>query len=172
MTEKEVLEKLDFFKKAIISLKEEKEDLESQLFKANSWIEEYNSKASSNKEEEFEFDKLKEEHERCESAFAKLSKMYSQKYSESDLKNLLKKASEKSKQKIEELKKSNDNWEKEYFKLKELYDNLEISNKSLERKISEKNIEEEIDKVLKGEPTSKEMEATLDEKKERRIIGV
>jgi hypothetical protein len=195
MTEKEVLDKLDFFKQAIQKLKEERdywmqqaEENPQEVCETEGWIEAWkklNEERLDDAEtiaelrtkcEDFsndftdadlECDRLKAELERAESAYAKLAHMYNEKnnsdkkYTEEDLKNLLHKASEISKKKISDLTIQNKNWEEEYYKLKELYDNLEITNRGLEREVQEKHAKEDIDKILEGQMSEKEMDEIL-----------
>lgn len=119
---------------------------------------------------------LAEEHERCENAFAELAhrcnelrkecrnkdaQLEEKKYSEEDLKKLLHKASEKSKNKIEELTTSNKVWEEQFYALQAKYENLELANKSLENSLKEKEAQKEIDKVLDHQMTDKEMDEIL-----------
>lgn len=196
MTEKEVLEKLDFFKQAIQKLKEERdywkeqaEENPQEVCETEGWIEAcmtLNEKHLKDAEEigdlrekleqvrndftdaDLECDKLKAEIERADSAYAKLAHMYNEKkpdsdkkYTEEDLKNLLHKASKKSKEKIDTLTRQNQIWEKEYDKLKELYDNLEVTSRGLEREIQEKHAEEDIDKILDGKLVESEIDEIL-----------
>lgn len=196
MTEKEVLEKLDFFKQAIQKLKEERdywkeqaEENPQEVCETEGWIEAWkklNEERLDDAEEigdlreqieqvrndftdaDLECDRLKAELERADSAYAKLAHMYNEKntdsdkkYTEEDLKNLLHKASKKSKEKIDTLTKQNQVWEEEYDKLKVLYDNLEVTSRGLEREIQEKHAEEDIDKILDGKLVESEIDEIL-----------
>lgn len=196
MTEKEVLEKLDFFKQAIQKLKEERdywkeqaEENPQEVCETEGWIEAWkklNEERLDDAEEigdlreqieqvrndftdaDLECDRLKAELERADSAYAKLAHMYNdkntdsdKKYTEEDLKNLLHKASKKSKEKIDTLTKQNQVWEEEYDKLKVLYDNLEVTSRGLEREIQEKHAEEDIDKILDGKLVESEIDEIL-----------
>lgn len=223
MTEKEVLEKLDFFKQAIQKLKEEldfwkEQSLENpkEVCETEGWIEAYNilneerfkdaetiaelrrkceDFSNDFTDADLECDRLKTELEKKEkqeeilskrilelqktegtltdlidkadNAYAALARKYHEdvnpekKYTEEDLKNLLHRASEISKKKINDLTNQNKSWEEEYYKLKELYDNLEITNRGLEREVQEKHAEEDIDKILEGQMSEKEMDEIL-----------
>jgi len=188
MTEKEVLDKLDFFKQAIQKLKEERdywkeqaEENPQEVCETEGWIEawkELNEERLKDAEtiaelrtrcEEFsndftdadlECDRLKAELERVDSIYAKLAHMYNEKnnsdkkYTEEDLKKLLHKASEKTKIALKAQ-------EEEIDRLNTKCENLEITNKDLERELQEKNIKEDIDKVLEGEITEKEIDEIL-----------
>lgn len=168
MTEKEVLEKLDFFKQAIKELKEEFLYWKGQ---AEDWrdawqkLDEERSKDTETIAElkhniNLERNKLKDEIERADSAYAKLAHMYNEKnnsdkkYTEEDLKKLLHKASEKTKTTLKAQ-------EEEIDRLNTKCENLEITNRDLERELQEKNIKEDIDKVLEGEITEKEFDEIL-----------
>ena len=189
MTEKEVLEKLDFFKQAIQKLKEERdywkeqaEENPQEVCETEGWIEAWktlNEERLKDSEEignlreqleqvrndftdaDLECDRLKAEIERADSAYAKLAYMYNErkpdpqkKYSEEDLKKLLHKASEKTKV-------THKAQEDEIDRLNTKCENLEITNRDLERELQEKNIKEDIDKVLEGEITEKEIDEIL-----------
>ena len=189
MTEKEVLEKLDFFKQAIQKLKEERdywkeqaEENSQEVCETEGWIEAWktlNEERLKDSEEignlreqleqvrndftdaDLECDRLKAEIERANSAYAKLDHMYNErkpdpqkKYSEEDLKKLLHKASEKTKVTLKAQ-------EDEIDRLNTKCENLEITNRDLERELQEKNIKEDIDKVLEGEITEKEIDEIL-----------
>lgn len=189
MTEKEVLEKLDFFKQAIQKLKEERdywkeqaEENPQEVCETEGWIEAWktlNEERLKDSEEignlreqleqvrndftdaDLECDRLKAEIERADSAYAKLAYMYNErkpdpqkKYSEEDLKKLLHKASEKTKVTLKAQ-------EDEIDRLNTKCENLEITNRDLERELQEKNIKEDIDKVLEGEITEKEIDEIL-----------
>ena len=189
MTEKEVLEKLDFFKQAIQKLKEERdywkeqaEENPQEVCETEGWIEAWkilNEERLKDSEEignlreqleqvrndftdaDLECDRLKAEIERADSAYAKLAHMYNErksdpqkKYSEEDLKKLLHKASEKTKVTLKAQ-------EEEIDRLNTKCENLEITNRDLERELQEKNIKEDIDKVLEGEITEKEIDEIL-----------
>lgn len=215
MTEKEVLEKLDFFKQAIQKLKEEldfwkEQSLENpkEVCETEGWIEAYNilneerfkdaeaiaelrrkceDFSNDFTDADLECDRLKAELEKKEkqeeilskriielqqtegtltdlidkadNAYAALAHKYhkdtsEKKYTEEDLKKLLKKANEKAKTTIQNL-------EEENFNLNTKCENLEIANRSLERELQEKNVKEDIDKVLEGEMTEKEMDEIL-----------
>ena len=109
---------------------------------------------------DLECDRLKVELERADSAYAKLAHKYhddvstNKKYTEEDLKKLLHKASEKTKQRISDLEIENDN-------LRTKCDNLEIANRSLDRELQQKQAVEEIDKVLEDQMTETEMDEIL-----------
>lgn len=188
MTEKEVLEKLDFFKQAIQKLKEErnfwKEQAEEnpkevcELDNLKEVLEKLNKEHLDDTEtiadlrtkcEELcndfnhadsECNRLKLETERADSAYAKLAHMYNEKnnsdkkYTEEDLKKLLHKASERAKAQLKAQ-------EEEIDRLNTKCENLEITNRDLERELQEKNIKEDIDKVLEGEITEKEFDEIL-----------
>ena len=188
MTEKEVLEKLDFFKQAIQKLKEErnfwKEQAEEnpkevcELDSLKEVLEKLNKEHLDDTEtiadlrtkcEELcndfnhadsEYNRLKLETERADSAYAKLAHMYNEKnnsdkkYTEEDLKKLLHKASERAKAQLKAQ-------EEEIDRLNTKCENLEITNRDLERELQEKNIKEDIDKVLEGEITEKEFDEIL-----------
>ena len=188
MTEKEVLEKLDFFKQAIQKLKEERdywkeqaEENPQEVCETEGWIEAWkilNEERLKDAEtiaelrrkcEDFsndftdadlECDRLKAELERADSAYAKLAHMYNKKnnsdkkYTEEDLKKLLHKASEKTKITLKAQ-------EEEIDRLNTKCENLKITNRDLERELQEKNIKEDIDKVLEGEITEKEIDEIL-----------
>lgn len=188
MTEKEVLEKLDFFKQAIQKLKEErnfwKEQAEEnpkevcELDNLKEALEKLNKEHLDDTEiianlrtkcEELsnnfnhadsECNRLKLETERADSAYAKLAHMYNEKnnsdkkYTEEDLKKLLHKASERTKATLKAQ-------EEEIDRLNTKCENLEITNRDLERELQEKNIKEDIDKVLEGEITEKEFDEIL-----------
>lgn len=189
MTEKEVLEKLDFFKQAIQKLKEERdfwkeqaEENPQEVCETEGWIEAWktlNEERLKDSEEignlreqlekvrndftnaDLECDRLKVEIERADSAYAKLAHMYNErkpdpqkKYSEEDLKKLLKKASERAKKDMNALMETNE-------QLTTRCENLEITNRDLERELQEKNVREDIDKVLEGEITEKEIDEIL-----------
>lgn len=188
MTEKEVLEKLDFFKQAIQKLKEErnfwKEQAEEnpkeicELDNLKEVLEKLNKEHLDDTEtianlrtkcEELsndfnhadsECNRLKLETERADSAYAKLAHMYNEKnnsdkkYTEEDLKKLLHKASERTKATLKAQ-------EEEIDRLNTKCENLEITNRDLERELQEKNIKEDIDKVLEGEITEKEFDEIL-----------
>ena len=188
MTEKEVLGKLDFFKQAIQKLKEEldywKEQAEEnskevcELDNLKEACEKLNKEHLDDTEtiadlktkcEEFcnnfnhadlECNRLRSEIERADSAYAKLAHMYNEKnnsdkkYTEEDLKKLLHKASEKTKATLKAQ-------EEEIDRLNTKCENLEITNRDLERELQEKNIKEDIDKVLEGEITEKEFDEIL-----------
>lgn len=189
MTEKEVLEKLDFFKQAIQKLKEERdfwkeqaEENPQEVCETEGWIEAWktlNEERLKDSEEignlreqlekvrndftnaDLECDRLKAEIEKADSAYAKLAHMYNErkpdpqkKYSEEDLKKLLKKASERAKKDMNALMETNE-------QLTTRCENLEITNRDLERELQEKNVREDIDKVLEGEITEKEIDEIL-----------
>lgn len=188
MTEKEVLGKLDFFKQAIQKLKEErdywKEQVEEnpkevcELDNLKEALEKLNKEHLDDTETianlrtkceafrndftdaDLECDRLKAEIERADSAYAKLAHMYNEKnnsdkkYTEEDLKKLLHKASEKTKATLKAQ-------EEEIDRLNTKCENLEITNRDLERELQEKNIKEDIDKVLEGEITEKEFDEIL-----------
>ena len=188
MTEKEVLEKLDFFKQAIQKLKEERnfwkeqaeenpkevcelDNLKEALEKLNKehlddteTIANLRTKCEAFRNDftdaDLECDRLKAELERVDSAYAKLAHMYNEKnnsdkkYTEEDLKKLLHKASEKTKATLKAQ-------EEEIDRLNTKCENLEITNRDLERELQEKNIKEDIDKVLEGEITEKEFDEIL-----------
>ena len=188
MTEKEVLEKLDFFKQAIQKLKEERnfwkeqaEENPKEVFELDNLkevLEKLNKEHLDDTEAianlrtkceafrndftdaDLECDRLKAELERADSAYAKLAHMYNEKnnsdkkYTEEDLKKLLHKASEKTKATLKAQ-------EEEIDRLNVKCENLEITNRDLERELQEKNIKEDIDKVLEGEITEKEFDEIL-----------
>lgn len=188
MTEKEVLEKLDFFKQAIQKLKEERnfwkeqseenpkevyelDNLKEALEKLNKehlddveTIADLRTKfeelCNDFTDSDLECDRLKAELERADSAYAKLAHMYNEKnnsdkkYTEEDLKKLLHKASERTKATLKAQ-------EEEIDRLNTKCENLEITNRDLERELQEKNIKEDIDKVLEGEITEKEFDEIL-----------
>lgn len=188
MTEKEVLEKLDFFKQAIQKLKEERnfwkeqaeenpkevcelDNLKEALEKLNKehlddteTIANLRTKCEAFRNDftdaDLECDRLKAELERVDSAYAKLAHMYNEKnnsdkkYTEEDLKKLLHKASERTKATLKAQ-------EEEIDRLNTKCENLEITNRDLERELQEKNIKEDIDKVLEGEITEKEFDEIL-----------
>lgn len=166
MTENEVLEKLGFFKQAIQKLKEElgyweEQSIENpkEVCELEGWKEAWREL---NEERLKDAETIAELEKKCNELKAKLENVDSEnsdkKYTEEDLKKLLHKASETSKKKINELTTQNKNWEEEYYKLKEKHDNLEITNRSLDRELQEKHAAEEIDKVLEGEITEKEFD--------------
>ena len=109
---------------------------------------------------DLERNRLRSEIERADSAYAKLAHMYNEKnnsdkkYTEKDLKKLLHKASEKTKATLKAQ-------EEEIDRLNTKCENLEITNRDLERELQEKNIKEDIDKVLEGEITEKEFDEIL-----------
>lgn len=92
----------------------------------------------------------------------------SKKYSEEDLKELLTKASKKSKEKIEQLKNRCSQWEKDFDVITDKYNSLEIANKSLEKELRENQTKEEIDQVLNGEITNSEIDSVLEENKSKK----
>lgn len=92
----------------------------------------------------------------------------SKKYSEEDLKELLAKASKKSKEKIEQLKNRCSQWEKDFDVITDKYNSLEITNKSLEKELRENQAKEEIDQVLNGEITNSEIDSVLEENKSKK----
>ena len=184
MTEKEVLGKLDFFKQAIQKLKEERdywkeqtEENPKEVCELDNWKEvseklnkehlddtetiadlriKYEELCNNFNHADLECNKLRSEIERADSAYAKLAHMYNEKnnsdkkYTEEDLKKLLHKASEKTKATLKAQ-------EEEIDRLNTKCENLEITNRDLERELQEKNnIKEDIDKVLEGEITEKE----------------
>ena len=196
MTEKEVLEKLDFFKQAIRKLKEERdywkeqaEENPQEVCEVEEWKEKFQtlndeklkdaetindlqSKIEQVRNDftdaDLECDRLKAEIERADSAYAKLAKMYNdkkpevdsdKKYTEEDLKKLLKKATEKAKTDMTALMSTND-------ELMTRCENLELTNRSLENELQRREASEEIDKVLEGEMTEKEMDEILSPKNE------
>lgn len=196
MTEKEVLEKLDFFKQAIRKLKEERdywkeqaEENPQEVCEIEEWKEKFQalndeklkdaetindlqSKIEQVRNDftdaDLECDRLKSEIERADSAYAKLAKMYNEKkpevdsdkkYTEEDLKKLLKKATEKAKTDMAALMSTND-------ELMTRCENLELTNRSLENELQRREASEEIDKVLEGEMTEKEMDEILSPKNE------
>ena len=196
MTEKEVLEKLDFFKQAIRKLKEERdywkeqaEENPQEVCEVEEWEEKFQalndeklkdaetindlqSKIEQIRNDftdaDLECDRLKSEIERADSAYAKLAKMYNEKkpevdsdkkYTEEDLKKLLKKATEKAKTDMTALMSTND-------ELMTRCENLELTNRSLENELQRREASEEIDKVLEGEMTEKEMDEILSPKNE------
>lgn len=65
--------------------------------------------------------------------------------------------------KIRDLTKRNITWENEYSKLSEKYSNLQIENRSLERRLNEYINKEDIDKILNGEITNKEIDEAIKE---------
>ena len=174
MTEKEVLEKLDFFKQAIQKLKEERDYWKEQaeenpkevceLDNLKEALEKLNKEHLDDTETiadlrtkceelcndfnhaDLERNRLRSEIERADSAYAKLAHMYNEKnnsdkkYTEEDLKKLLHKASEKTKATLKAQ-------EEEIDRLNTKCENLEITNRDLERELQEKNIKEDIDKV-------------------------
>ena len=191
MTEKEVLEKLDFFKQAIQKLKEERdywkeqaEENPQEVCEVEEWKEKFQalndeklkdaetindlqSKIEQVRNDftdaDLECDRLKAEIERADSAYAKLAKMYNdkkpevdsdKKYTEEDLKKLLKKASEKAHKDLSA-------WETQYYDLQERYNNLELTNKSLENELERRENLEEIDQVLEGKITEKEIDEII-----------
>ena len=191
MTEKEVLEKLDFFKQAIQKLKEERdywkeqaEENPQEVCEVEEWKEKFQalndeklkdtetindlqSKIEQVRNDftdaDLECDRLKSEIERADSAYAKLAKMYNdkkpevdfdKKYTEEDLKKLLKKASEKAHKDLNA-------WETQYYDLQERYNNLELTNKSLENELERRENLEEIDQVLEGKITEKEIDEII-----------
>jgi chromosome segregation ATPase len=191
MTEKEVLEKLDFFKQAIQKLKEERdywreqaEENPQEVCEVEEWKEKFQalndeklkdaetindlqSKIEQVRNDftdaDLECDRLKVEIERADSAYAKLAKMYNEKkpevdsdkkYTEEDLKKLLKKASEKAHKDLSA-------WETQYYDLQERYNNLELTNKSLENELERRENLEEIDQVLEGKITEKEIDEII-----------
>lgn len=191
MTEKEVLEKLDFFKQAIQKLKEERdywkeqaEENPQEVCEVEEWKEKFQalndeklkdaetindlqSKIEQVRNDftdaDLECDRLKSEIERADSAYAKLAKMYNdkkpevdsdKKYTEEDLKKLLKKASEKAHKDLNA-------WETQYYDLQEKYNNLELTNKSLENELERRENLEEIDQVLEGKITEKEIDEII-----------
>jgi ABC-type phosphate transport system auxiliary subunit len=167
MTEKEVLEKLDFFKQAIQKLKEERdywkeqaEENPQKVCETEGWIEAWKKLNEEHLEDAETIAELRTEVERADSAYAKLAHMYNEKnnsdkkYTEEDLKKLLHKASEKTKAALKAQ-------EEEIDRLNTKCENLEITNRDLERELQEKNIKEDIDKVLEGEITEKEIDEIL-----------
>lgn len=191
MTEKEVLEKLDFFKQAIQKLKEERdfwkeqaEENPQEVCETEGWVEAWktlNEERLKDAEtiaelrtkcEDFsndftdadlECDRLKAELERADSAYAKLAHMYNEKgkdvdsdkkYTEEDLKKLLQKATEKAKTSLKAQ-------EEEIDRLNTKLENLELTNRSLENELNKREASDEIDKVLEGEMTEKEMDEIL-----------
>ena len=109
---------------------------------------------------DLERNRLKAELERAESAYAKLAHMYNEKnnsdkkYTEEDLKKLLHKASERTKATLKAQ-------EEEIDRLNIKCENLEITNRDLEREVQEKHAEEDIEKVLEGRMSEKEMDEIL-----------
>lgn len=155
MTEKEVIDKLNFFKKTITQLKEkntqlskEKESLVVQLERAENAIVKANQI-------------IKKEREQPKSE---------NKYSESDLKELLKKASVKSKEKISELNKKLKLFEEELDKVRRINSNLELANKSLENKLEDFLVKAEIDQVLEGKITDSEFDKIIKEESKKIVV--
>lgn len=177
MTEKEVLEKLDFFKNAIVTLKGENKSLKETI---NTIELDLKSKEEKRKEEQ---KTLKETIEILQELKEQIAKSASEKeelltkieniekengtlknaleskeddekiYSKDDLKDLLQKANEKSKRKIDELTRGMQEYEKELSALKENNSNLEISNKKFEQLLA--NREQVIESFESQETTRK-----------------
>lgn len=170
MTEVEVLKKLDYFKQAIISLKEERdywqakaEENPAELISDNS--EEIIQENEKLKEEITQLKKEKETLEIVEKNLkTKCEELSSteKQYTEEDLKKLLSKANEKSKQKILELQTANKIFEETCDHLREEISGLSLTNKNLERKLKEATAEKEIEKVLHGEITESEIDNVLE----------
>lgn len=163
MTEKEVLAKLREFREAIAGLqaelkasKEREASLAEKLDKAEN---DHHSEKSCLEKQLLELSEQKAEAEKSQA---------DRKYTESDLKKLLEKASQKSKEKIEEYRKNSQNWESEYQKLSEKYTGLEATNRNLERQLEKYAAEKDIDDVLSGKA---QIDDAIDEatKRPRRI---
>lgn len=154
MTEKEVLAKLREFKESIV-------DLQDQLRTSKE-----REASLAEKLEKIESD-FRSEKSRLEQQLLE-QKDAGKKYTEEDLKKLLEKAAQKSKEKIEEYKKNSRNWESEYQKLSEKYTGLEAANRNLERQLEKFTAERDIDDALSGKA---QIDDAIDEatKKPRRI---
>ena len=190
MTEKVVLEKLEFFKQAIQKLMEERDYWKEQaeenpqevceleaLKEAGQILNEARLKDAEEiaelrrKAEQFsndftdadlECDRLKAELERADTAYGRLAQMYKEvdsekKYTEEDLKKLLKKATERAHRDLQALSDTCN-------ELATKCENLELTNKSLENELHKREAAEEIDQVLEGKMTEKEMDEILYEK--------
>lgn len=145
MTEREVLAKLREFKEAIAGLQEQlkatKEKAASLAEKLDKAESEHHSEKSRLEKQLLELSEQKAEAEKSQA---------DRKYTEGDLKKLLEKAAQKSKEKIEEYRKNSQNWESEYQKLSEKYTGLEATSRSLERQLEKYTAEKEIDDALSG----------------------
>jgi len=191
MTEKVVLEKLDFFKEAIQNLKEKISSQEIFIQQSNEYMQKHNEQdffdTMIQENMQAHIEDLEKEIESLELKQEEITQLYEEekekntvletsvnnwkerfeevqkeintdkKYTEEDLKNLLKKASTKAKEDLNA-------WETQYNDLQIKYQNLELTNKSLERELEKKNINEEIDQVLEGKITEKEIDEILSEK--------
>lgn len=188
MTEKQVLEKLEQFKIQIKALKEkykkQLEEVEDKISSLENENKRLNNQISSLNEKNDILLEQKESYEKQISSFEKLeteNKSLKEQlvgyaelrkkctslentlkekggYSENDIKKAIKETSAKFKEKVETLTKQNLNWEENYKVLSDKYAGLETTNKSLERKLAEYATKEDIDKVLKGQLTSKEID--------------
>lgn len=204
MTEKVVLEKLEFFKQAIQKLMEERDYWKEQaeenpqevceleaLKEAGQILNDARLKDAEEiaelrrKAEQFsndftdadlECDRLKAEIERADTAYGKLAQMYKEekqnkeidsekKYTEEDLKKLLKKATERAHRDLQALSDTCN-------ELTTKCENLEITNKSLERELERRENLEEIDQVLEGKITEKEIDEIISPqtKEEERVM--
>lgn len=171
------IDKSDNLEKELKQLKEEKEEDDKNYFAWHDRCIEYENKTAELEKQVEEWKHNFEERDKDALKYTELweesQKAYEQvkqenedkKYSEEDLKELLSKASKKSKEKILELSKHLSNYEKEYDKLSEKYSNLEIANHSLESRVQEVTAEKEIDQVLNGEITDSEIDQVLEENK-------
>ena len=191
MTEKVVLEKLDFFKQAIQKLKEKISSQEIFIQQSNEYMQKHNEQdffdTMVQENMQAHIEDLEKEIESLELKQTEITQLYEKekekntiletsvnnwkerfeeaqkeintdkKYTEEDLKTLLKKASAKAKEDLNA-------WETQYNDLQIKYQNLELTNKSLERELEKKNINEEIDQVLEGKITEKEIDEILSEK--------
>ena len=166
MKETEVLKKLDYFKQAIIRLKEERdywkqkaEENPEEIISLEDLKTSYELLSDDAKMLKDEIDVLNQENIELK----KQLKNSDKKYTEEDLKKLLEKANKKSKEKIVELQEANKDYEATCDKLREENNGLEITNKNLERKLKEITAEKEIDQVLHGEITESEIDNVLKE---------
>lgn len=191
MTEKVVLEKLEFFKEAIQNLKEKISSQEIFIQQSNEYMQKHNEQdffdTMVQENMQAHIEDLEKEIESLELKQKEITQLYEEekekntvletsvnnwkerfeeaqkeintdkKYTEEDLKTLLKKASAKAKEDLNA-------WETQYNDLQIKYQNLELTNKSLERELEKKNINEEIDQVLEGKITEKEIDEILSEK--------
>lgn len=160
MNDEEIIKSLEDFKKRVALLKENYEKQLDELKKENEGLGKSQAELFNN------YKKLEEEKDYFETASLENPKNIieeEKKFTEEDVKSILAKALEKSKEKINSLTSQNKEWEENYNKKTEELENLKISYKSLNSKLEEMLAPQAIDHVLNGEITGKDIDNILKE---------
>lgn len=146
---------IDLRNKNNISAKENKEKMQKKDAEIKDLKEELEVSKNNNISLEEKISSFNKEKEDLEN---KIKEDNDKKYTEEDIKKAVKKTLKKSSDEIERLKKMSINWEDEFKKLSEENSNLELTNRSLEKKLLEK----ESIKNKTVQPAEKELKEMID----------